>query len=251
MKKIITLVAICVFKGIIAQNISEYQYVVVPKKFEFQRTENQYQINGLTKFLFEKYNFSTFWSDEIPREVHQNPCDMLKADVQNKSGMFVTKVIVTLIDCNGKIVFTSREGKSREKNYDKAYNEALRDAFEDIKALNYKYTKKDTNTSVFSQIQEIQSKEQVITTNDDILPADVSNTYPILYAQPIENGYQLIDKTPKIILKLQKTSLENIYNAIDFNNINGVFYKKEAIYIFEFTKNGQTEKIFYNVNFPK
>lgn len=73
--------------------------------------------------------------------------------------------------------------------------------------------------------------------------------YPILYAQPTENGFQLVDNTPKIVFKLQKTSLENIFNALNINNINGIFYKKENYYIFEFIQNGKQEKEFYIVKF--
>src|SRR5690606_26289315 len=33
----------------------------------------------------------------------------------------------------------------------------------------------------------------------------------VLYAQPVKNGYQLVDTTPKVIFILQKTSVQNVY----------------------------------------
>ncbi len=32
-----------------------------------------------------------------------------------------------------------------------------------------------------------------------------------MYAQPVKNGYQLVDTTPKVVFILQKTSVQNVY----------------------------------------
>ena len=36
-------------------NLNNYKYVIVPKKYDFLKEEDQFRLNGLTKFLFEKY----------------------------------------------------------------------------------------------------------------------------------------------------------------------------------------------------
>lgn len=44
-------------------------YVIVPKKYDFQKKDNDYQLNELTKFLLEKQNFKVFYEDDTPEEV--------------------------------------------------------------------------------------------------------------------------------------------------------------------------------------
>ncbi len=112
-----------------AQEMS-YKYVKVPEKFEFLKEENKFQLNALTAFLFEKYGLEAIYKEQVPTEV--DPCEILHADVENNSGLFRTKLRVNLEDCNQRVVFTSEEGVSREKEYKTAYHEALREAFESV-----------------------------------------------------------------------------------------------------------------------
>ncbi|WP_417885994.1 hypothetical protein [Zunongwangia sp.] len=122
------------------KTVNNYKYVIVPKKFEFLKEDNQYQVNALTKFLLDKYGFETYMkSDEKPADLSSNPCLALTADLENESGLFVTKLIFKLEDCYGNVVFESKEGRSREKNYKTAYHEAIRDAFTSVKELDYNY----------------------------------------------------------------------------------------------------------------
>ncbi|ADF54195.1 MAG: hypothetical protein CMP12_13820 [Zunongwangia sp.] len=142
MKKLLVLFAI--FFTVITygqKSVNDYKYVIVPEKFEFAKEKNQYQLNALTKFLLEKYGFSTVMkSAEKPAELQSNNCLALEADVQNNSGLFVTKMVFQLKDCYGNVVYASEEGRSREKDYKKAYHEALRDAFTSLEDLNYTYS---------------------------------------------------------------------------------------------------------------
>ena len=39
------------------ENVNNYKYIIVPKKFDFLKEENQYRVNTFTKFLFEKQGF--------------------------------------------------------------------------------------------------------------------------------------------------------------------------------------------------
>lgn len=241
MKKIIFAVFSCVFTNVFSQKVSDYQYVIVPKQYRFQKSENQYRINSLTKFLFEKHQFSPVWSDNLPEEVLQSPCKALTADIKNNSNLMTTKLILTLSDCKGKIVFTSKEGKSKEKDFTKAFNEALYAIFEDVKSLNYKYIPKEETISLEEKQPEIVETIPPI--------SEEEKNAPVLYAQAIENGYQLVDTTPKVIFKLQKTSLEGLFNAVKEGNINGVFYAQGKVCIFEFSENGTSKKEIYNVKF--
>jgi hypothetical protein len=114
----------------VSQAQETYKYVKVPEKFEFLKEENKFQLNALTAFLFEKYGFEAIYKKQVPAGV--DPCEILHADVENNSGLFRTKLTVSLEDCNQRVVFTSEEGVSREKDYKTAYHEALRSAFESV-----------------------------------------------------------------------------------------------------------------------
>ncbi|MFK8270214.1 hypothetical protein [Capnocytophaga stomatis] len=216
-------------------------YVMLPNQFEFQKKANDFQLNSLTKFLLEKENFKVFLENETPEEIIKNPCNYLKANVLNTSGMFITKLQLILTDCKGKQVFASEIGKSREKEFKKAYQEALRDAFSaGNKLANFKQNHKhDASTQPISSVKSITENKIEPKTNDA----------PILYAQPNSLGFQLIDNTPKIILKIKQTSLPNIYIAEDEHGNHGVFYKTENQYIFEFIKDEKLQQKALNVKF--
>jgi len=142
MKSKILLLVIYVFTvSLYAQkNLNAYKYIIVPKKFDFQKSNDKYQLNSLTKFLFNKEGFTAvFEGDEMPKDLFDNPCLGLKANVENTSGMLTTKLIIALLDCRNANIFTSLEGKSKIKDFKKSYHEALRKAFQSFKRVNYKY----------------------------------------------------------------------------------------------------------------
>ncbi len=121
-----------------AQDLDEYRYIKVPEKFEFLSEENQYQLNELTAFLFEKYGFNVLYREDTPAGT--DPCEILRADVENQSGFLQSKVKVHLRDCHDQVVFSSREGKSREKDRKASFHEALRDAFQSVEQVKYNYS---------------------------------------------------------------------------------------------------------------
>lgn len=129
-----------------------YKYVKVPEKFEFLKEENKFQLNALTAFLFEKFGFKAIYKEKVPAGV--DPCEILHANVENNSGLFRTKLQVKLEDCHQRVVFTSEEGTSREKDYKTSYHEALRDAFnslEDFASEMPAYAENKSESSVAEQ----------------------------------------------------------------------------------------------------
>lgn len=142
MKKLVIL--FLVFSAVCsAQNVNQYKYAVVPESYDFLGEANQYQLNALTKFLLEKYGFNALMkSEERPQDFQRNPCMGLNTKLVNTSGLFVTKLVVRLLDCNDEVVFESKEGRSRAKDYKTAYHTALRDAFTSLDSLDYKFSEK-------------------------------------------------------------------------------------------------------------
>lgn len=276
-----------------AQDLNAYKYVIVPKKFDFQKKENQYQLNALTKFLFNKKGITTLIDDEKqPEDLYNNPCLGLKVKVLDDSNMFTTKLAIQLADCRNATVYTSEEGRSKIKDLKKGHHDALRKAFQSIQALDYSFdpslvkitstpvenvavkkTKvekakamaKDTKDKVEgaeisninkTQIQDAETgKMREITTEDfsqetkaeakkenekeaEEVPFSliVDSTKNVLYAQNINNGFQLVDSTPKIVFKALKTL--NDENSFYLENKAGILYKKDDLWYAEYYRDG-------------
>lgn len=228
-----------------SQSVNNYKAVIVPLKYDFLKSENQYRLNTLTKFNLNKAGFVSFYLNEtIPIE-YSDRCDLLYADVINESGFLTTKLYVTLKDCNDKIIFQSAKGKSKEKDYKVAFNEALGEAFESIYALHYKFSGVIAKTQpVLAQqiettlaIAEKEIRNEAKTNSDSKDPN-------LLYAQATETGFQLIDNTPKVVMKLLKTSQANSFIAIK-DTIQGSLILKDNQWYFEYYQNDKliSEKI--------
>lgn len=143
MKSILTLCTFFIvfnFNGISQESVNAYKYVIVPMSYNFLNEPDQYQTNSLTKFLFEKQGFKTLLADEeFPEDLNNNRCLALYADVEKHKAFLNTKLQVHLKDCNNKVVLSSEIGESREKEFSKVYNLALRDAFKSFENLDYNY----------------------------------------------------------------------------------------------------------------
>jgi len=164
------------------KDINSYKYIIVPNQYEFQKSEDQYQLNSLTKFLFEKQGFSVLLSNEsFPEDLARNPCLALKAVLKNNSGMLSTKLNMDLLDCFNAVVFSTDEGKSKIKDYKKAYQEAIRNTFVGIEALNYEYD----GTVISSSNQVVNTTVEPVKKREMIAPVTESSV-PIKEVEPIE-----------------------------------------------------------------
>lgn len=284
--------------GAFAQsNLNNYKYIIVPTKYDFLKENDQYQLNSLTAFLFEKYGFQPLIEgSNYPEDLIRNRCLALKSDLVKDSGMFKTKLAVELKNCNDQVVYTSQMGESREKEYDKAYNQALRVAFESIEALNYKYVPSTdivasesevvvANNQAAKEIQQLKEeiqtlkneKEAVIIEKPEpkigvvekveqkeipvavvptkVMPAketkaEIStakvDTSGILYAQAIENGFQLVDSSPKVVYRIKKTGIVDVFLV---ENKSATLYKKGADWILEYYENNVLKQEVLNIKF--
>ena len=248
-KHIFTLITFLLITNIYAQsNLNDYKFVVVPKKYDFLKEADKYQLNSLTKFLLEKENFMVLFDDDLSTEIANNRCLALYTNVLDESRMFKTSLIVQLLNCKNEIVFTSTEGLSREKEYKKAYHEALRNAFKSFKEVNYSYKPKQITQEIVEVtpvkqtivekpiIKEIPKKEVIVVKEESkpIVKKPVVNKISssnVLYAQTINNGYQVVDSTPKIVMVLLNTAKQDVFivkgqDAIVYKE-NGFWYKSK------------------------
>lgn len=220
--------------GYSQSSLNNYKYVLVPERFEFSKEDNQYALNTTTKLLLEQKGFTAFVGDkELPSALAANKCNALKAEVVQRKGFFATNLTLLLKDCQGNIIFQSKEGKSREKEYPVAFNLALRDAFSSLNDVPYKY-----DSTVFSQPQQVAAVPAVPSAAQVPVSSPVAEITGTLYAQTTPNGYQLIDTTPKKILTLFKTSLQDYFIA-EAGASNGIVFKKNGEWFFEYYKDNK------------
>nr|WP_314290031.1 hypothetical protein [uncultured Capnocytophaga sp.] len=197
------------------------QNVIVPNRFAFQKEDNQYQLNILTKFLLEKQGFTAYMENEVPVELSQNPCNALRAEVKNQSNIMTSKVQLLLTDCTNKTVFTSQIGKSREKEFKKSYQEAVRNVFVGTDLANFK--------------AQYQAPTIVKTIS---APSSVSSTPTIafLYAQKTEEGYDLLDtQTQELRFKIRPTQAPEVFSAFDVIQKQSGILEKDGSTFYKFT----------------
>jgi hypothetical protein len=240
MKVVALLLALSFAITVRSQNtINNYKYVLVPERFDFSKTDNQYGLNTLTKALLENVGFTTYMTSEVlPAEVAANKCNALKAELIEKKKFLATALILQLKDCLGNIVYKSEEGKSREKEWQTAYSEALQNAFTSLNAAQYKY---DSTTAT----QAIQTKVSAVPA---AIPATVTESKDVLYAQANANGYQLIDTSPKKVMTLLKTSQQDNFIADDGIS-KGIVFRKNGEWFFEYYKDDKLVSLKLNIKF--
>jgi hypothetical protein len=243
----LSIFTLCTLAGHSQSTIDSYKYVLVPLKFDFVSEEDEYGLNTTTKTLLEQKGFVVFWNNaKLPPALAANRCNALIAEVTRRKAFLSTNLTVSLKDCSGNIVFKSKEGKSTEKEWYVAYDQALKDAFSSLNNVPYKY---DSTLSAQPQPQaqpQGQGQAQPPTTTATTPPQAPATTPPAaadisgkLYAQPIPNGYQLIDTTPKKVLTLLKTSVQDCFLAdAGPGAANGIVFKKNEEWLFEYYKDG-------------
>jgi len=201
------------------KQLNNYKYVIVPKRFEFQNKPNSYRINSLTKYLLGKKGFNTLLDDQVlPDDVLKNRCLALNVKMLVKSNMMQTKVNIAFINCKNKVVYTSGEGSSREKEYQKSYNEAIRGAFKSFDNYKYNYTPQPIKKVKLANVVETKVISKDISIN--------TNTKPLIKKEPIKK----ITHVKNIKTQINKTLILN--GLYVYNSENYEIAKFKKYYIF-------------------
>lgn len=235
-------------------NFDQYQNIIVAEKFDFFKKTDQYQTSSLTKFLLKKKGFMVFLSNEkLPSEIVTNRCLSLFASVRDESSMINVKCIIEIKDCYGKVLYASDIGVSKLKDFKKAYQDAIRIAYNTMEDFVFSYNPNMKNevkekTKVVIPIKKIDSTKvtpiikKVITK----VQSKVTDALEVLYAQPINNGYQLVNLKPEVAFIILKTKMEDVFIIKDKN---GILYKNGDNCTLEFYENNQLIKKEYQVKF--
>ncbi|EAR02134.1 hypothetical protein FB2170_02585 [Maribacter sp. HTCC2170] len=264
------------FVGFSQDNLNEYKYIIVPKKFDAFKRINQYKSSTLVKFLFSQEGFNAVYDDALPEDLGNNRCLGLTVGINDESSLFTTKMSISLKDCSSNHILTTITGSSKEKDYEDAYKEALTEAFETIRVLDYKYVPSnkekvvanpDNNQEAKNRVKEkvveqVATPERQVYKNNEPVASTIEKAVPvsettvveekknenILYAQEINDGYQLVDSTPKIRLKILRTSVKDVY-TVKHEQDNGLVYKKDGKWYLEYYSNDKLNIEELNIKF--
>lgn len=205
---VLIFLALFTFTSVLAQqSLNDYKYVIVPKTFNFLKEVDEYRLNSLTKFLFEKYNFEVIMDgDEVfPSDYTKNKCLGLNATVLKDSNFFKTKLFVQLTNCKKEVIYTSKMGESREKSYKVAYNQALRNAFKNFETENYSYNNK--NVFTVDKIIEVEEAKKIEDETEVVDEAEVEEVKEVgiqKLKEEIkvlkEDSTIIVNKKPEVIL---------------------------------------------------
>jgi hypothetical protein len=252
------------FNSFSQSSVNDYKYIIVPNQYEFLNEQDKYQINSLTKFLFNKYGYTAYMQDEeFPEDLSVNRCLGLMTDVIKENAFLKVKLRIDLKDCNGNVVHSSRIGETREKEYAKAYNFALRNAFITYQNMNYSYKpnenilskakqniivpvsdedkdeiarlKDEIKSLKEEQVQNVEVKKPIvdikiaetIKSEAKVEQSGLANGF--LYAQPIENGFQIVDTTPKKVMILRNSGVKDVFTV---EGKKAIVYKKGDMWMY-------------------
>lgn len=269
------------------KDLNDYKYVIVPNNYNFFKEADQYQLNSLTKFLFNKYGFTALLADEsFPEDLQLNNCLALKANVIKHASMFKTKLQVELKDCGNGLVYETAIGETKVKEFNKAYNLALRDAFNSFQMVNYKYSGKTTAPkmkaaaetkevddaelkTLKAKIKALESEKEMAKEKTDKamavkkvekpVPSKVKQMEPvekpnlnvpatenILYAQQTDNGYQVVDSTPKVVMILFNSGKANTFIVKDRD---AIVYQEDGFWFVSESTGAKTKTERLNIKF--
>ena len=272
MKKYILTLLLLAFTATNFAQLNEYKYIIVPTKFDVFPEENSFQTSTLIKYLFSESGFNAVYSNDLPVDLYGDPCLGARVDLEKTTKLARSKLTIVMKDCSGVEIFRSVEGVSKSKDYKEAYHEAIRGSFVPFENMDYQYSAKESEEAITvsyaGDIKKVEDKKEVnmapeatviqVATPDEQLyksnepePSDyvkaeagmvaakgseVKNKPEEFQARALDNGYELLDGDSELWLTLYETSTPDVFLARNEQR-NGMVYKKESKWYFEFYEN--------------
>jgi len=197
--------------------LDSYKYIIVPKRFDFLRKENQYRVNSQTKYLFEKNGFTTLLKgQDYPDDLLANPCLGAEANVIDESNSFTSKVRISLTNCQDEVVYASEQGKSKEKEYAKSYSLALENAFKSIAQMGYQYNPDLALVPAFASAQTEAAEAEAA-------PSEPEVAQPELVSEPAPEVAVAAATVPAAAAETEKKET-GTSGAVTYGNDNISFF---------------------------
>ena len=282
MKKIVSILIICCFALLKVNSqteVNSYKYIIVPLQYKFLKGENKYRLNTLTKHLFLKSGYEVYYDKQlIPADLFEDRCLAMYADVNEiDRGFRITNLEIELRDCKGELILKSDLGRSGINNHEKRFTTALRNAYDTFSdRLFYQDTAKSTSTEekvvdnktsdkplVKSDVtlEVYENSKKIVETKDTNEKEAESTTEitageqetveeasdnEILYAQEVDNGYQLVNSESKVVMVLLKTGLDDVFNV---KGNDAIIFKKDGVWMYSENKENGVKLKPLNIKF--
>lgn len=141
-------------KSFEAQKVSDYQYILLPEKFE-DFLKNDYGLKqSFTKMLTAK-KYQVISQNQL---MNIDPCNLLSGNILNNSNMFRTRLILQFKDCKGAVI-QEIKSTSQEKDFDAGFQDALKIAMSEVLVAN-PITRE---TSALVETQKLETTNNTVT----------------------------------------------------------------------------------------
>ena len=205
-------------------SFGQKQIILISNKYEFQQVNNEYNINNMLKAILTSNNYEVYYeNDLLPLDIAQNRCKALTGVLIDKSNMFLTKLKFQIKDCQNNILFESAEVKSKEKDMQLGYIEAIKLLSPELKK--YKPV----------QIQ----KQEVVETKPVLAETPILSEFKTFLnckKEDVFNGFHITEIRNSdgfVLLNLKKTKNPNVFIAFK-EDANGVFTLNGNKGVFEY-----------------
>jgi hypothetical protein len=223
--------------------LNDYEMAIIPSRFQFQNSDNQYRINSTIKAFLKQKGFEVYVStDVLPEGFLDYNCNKVFVNVIEENTMLSTKIKIEFKDCRQVVLFTTDLGESREKDVAKGYNEALLLTLKSFDKARYKFSGK---TYYDDEAQEKLKSRDIENVSNEVTKVIKSET-GITYEKVVKSDkvttnelfVKVINKANQQELMLYKTTRNAIY-LCDQNGNDGVVFAKNEVWFFEYLDNGK------------
>ncbi|SFR54171.1 hypothetical protein SAMN04490243_2780 [Robiginitalea myxolifaciens] len=268
--------------------INAYKYLIVPTRFENFRQTNQYNTSTLTKYHLTQMGFPAVYDNKLPRDLRIDPCLGLMTAMVEEGNMFRSRIKFVFSDCEGKVVYETYHGESKSKDFAESYKEAIADALlGSMQGMTYSYdppedpqeeevpaesaapaevvaeataaeeaVQEEVSTAKEAGKDEVSAAEtEVMEVEEQVVMAEENpqeeqwEASDMLYAQPIANGYQLVDSTPTVRMVLLNSSRPDNYIAMVDGVAKGTVYQEGETWWHEYIQDNVVFRVALNVKF--
>jgi len=119
---------------------------------------------------------------------------------------------------------------------------------EEIKVLKAENTVETAQTVALATVATtaIVAKPEIREVEEKKPLESVESTVGLLYAQAIDNGFQLVDSTPKVLYRIKNTGLSNVFLI---EGQESIIYQLDGHWVLEYYKNGKLTQDILNIKF--
>lgn len=208
------------------------QAILISNKFDFQKEKNSYNINNMMKAILVSNNYEVYFDDAVlPMEIAQNRCNALTGVLVDNSNVFSTKLKFQIKDCQNNLLFETAEVKSKEKDMQLGFIEAIKLLSPELK----KYKPAVIQKKEVVEAKPVEEEKKEIVEMPSVVTKKVFSGCKL---EAFSNGFNVVSADPLHTLFIQKTSHPNIYLAHKYS-VAGIYTKTESKGVFEFYFEGK------------